>query len=68
MQKVIVGLLIGLPVALSLYINPVFAQSKLSENTWQLDDSKLAPKGRLNQVAWLSGTWAGQGLGQGNRI
>jgi hypothetical protein len=63
MQKVIVGLLIGLPVVLSLYINPIFAQSKLSENTWQLDDSKPASKGRLNQVAWLSGTWVGKGLG-----
>jgi len=63
MQKVIFGLLTGLSVALSLYSTPIFAQTKQSENTWQLDDSKPAPKGRLSQVAWLSGTWVGKGLG-----
>jgi len=63
MQKVIVNSLLGLALALSLYSTPIFAQSKLSENTWQLDGSKPAPKGRLSQVAWLSGTWVGKGLG-----
>lgn len=64
MQKKIVGGFVGFALAFSLFSPQAFAQRALTENTWQLDkETKSPPKGRLNEVAWLSGTWQGKGLG-----
>ena len=39
------------------------AQSALTEHTIQLDDPANQPSASLEEVAWLSGHWRGEGLG-----
>ena len=42
---------------------PATAQSKLTENTWRLDDPKARTAAQIEQLDWLAGTWQGTGLG-----
>ncbi len=39
------------------------AQSKLTENTLRLDDPANMPAASIDDLAWLSGRWLGEGFG-----
>jgi hypothetical protein len=40
-----------------------FSQSMNTENTLKLDDPEKRPAAKIADVAWLAGSWAGDGLG-----
>jgi hypothetical protein len=58
MRKII--LLFGLFLMLSLYLN---AQIQVSEHILELDSLMVSPKAKINDVAWISGTWKGEAFG-----
>ena len=39
------------------------AQSRLTEHTFRLDDPDARPSATLEDVAWLTGSWAGEAFG-----
>lgn len=42
---------------------PAFAQTKSTENTLKLSGSEPAGKATIADMAWLAGSWTGEGLG-----
>ncbi len=40
-----------------------FAQSQLTDHTYQLDDPDSRPAATLDDVAWLVGNWSGEAFG-----
>lgn len=42
----------------------VVAQSRNTEHTFRLDDPEQRPPAKLEQVAWLTGSWTGTAFGQ----
>ena len=50
-------------VAMTMFASPANGQSKQSENVYSLDSSDDRPEATIDQLAWLVGSWAGEGLG-----
>ena len=48
---------------LMLVAHPLFAQERLTENTFQLPKDAPLGKGTLEDVAWLAGSWEGTAFG-----
>jgi hypothetical protein len=42
---------------------PALAQSSRTENTLKLDDQSVRPPATIDSIAWLAGSWVGEGLG-----
>jgi hypothetical protein len=55
-NKVVFILILCLTITLS-------AQSKLSENTFTLDEGSKSPPASLNSISWLEGHWRGEAFG-----
>ena len=55
--------LLVITLAVVLPGSATFAQSALTENTLALDESAPRPQGSIDSLAWLAGSWRGQGLG-----
>jgi len=53
-------LLFGLSLTLSLTLQ---AQKQASEHILELDSLSVSPKAKINDVAWISGTWKGEAFG-----
>lgn len=53
-------LLFSLSVMLSLNLH---AQKQVSEHILELDSLSVSPKAKINDVAWISGTWKGEAFG-----
>lgn len=47
----------------TLFTTETAAQTKITENTLRLDADQQAPAARVEQLAWLTGVWRGEGLG-----
>lgn len=45
----------------ALLLAPVFAQTRNTEHTLRLDDGAARPSGKIESLAWLAGSWAGEG-------
>ena len=56
------GLLV-LPALLPAGVTPVSAQLPLTEHTLRSDGAAPSPAASLDDVAWLTGRWTGEGLG-----
>lgn len=41
----------------------VSAQKQVSEHILELDSLSVSPKAKINDVAWISGTWKGEAFG-----
>jgi hypothetical protein len=53
-------LLFGLSLTLSLNLQ---AQKKVTEHILELDSLSVSPNAKINDVAWISGTWKGEAFG-----
>ena len=53
-------LVLGSALALT---SVTFAQTAKTEHTYKLDDSESRVPGTLDDVAWIVGSWAGEGFG-----
>ena len=53
-------LVLGSALALT---SVVFAQTAKTEHTYKLDDAESRVPGTLDDVAWIVGSWAGEGFG-----
>src|SRR5210317_214778 len=53
-------LLLGSALALT---SVAFAQTAQTEHTYKLDDAESRVPGTLDDVAWIVGSWAGEGFG-----
>jgi hypothetical protein len=51
-------------LALIAYGAESIAQSMQTENTYALDDPGNQPAATLDEVAWLAGSWTGEGFGE----
>jgi len=58
-------MLSGIPAFLVLVIGviTVYPQSRKTDNVFRLDDTANRPSATISQMAWLAGSWAGEGLG-----
>lgn len=55
--------IIPISLALSLVLNTLSAQSKLTEHCLGLDNPDNAPEASIEDFAWLAGRWEGTGFG-----
>ena len=55
----------GIPAFLVLVIGvaTAYPQSRMTDHVFQLDDPENQPKATISQMAWLAGSWVGEGLG-----
>ena len=54
---------VTLSAALTMLASAAFAQSRHTEHTFVLDDPEHRPAATLDDVAWLVGSWKGEGFG-----
>ena len=62
MRKSARGLLILTGIVLAA-TQVSFSQSRNTEHTLKLDDAEKRPAAKIEDVAWLAGSWVGEGLG-----
>ena len=58
----------GIPVFLAFLVIAIgataaYPQSRKTDNVYQLDDPENQAPASISQMAWLAGSWAGEGLG-----
>ena len=63
MKRILTTLISLVLVASTSFQSPVCAQSKKTENVYRLDDPANRPEASVEQIAWLAGSWVGEGFG-----